>query len=193
VAILPIPEKLSTASPPSGAPGDYLIFVGAPSHLPNRFAIEWIVRQFGPAYRARFGSARILLVGKGTEAYSDERSRIEGLGFVSDERLDQLIRDAAGLLCPIEHGSGIKIKLLDAISRGCPIFATEFSLRGYEPLAIAPLLSANDPAASAKAVHRVIADPIAWREQRDALRAHYDALTRTGKSLADLVCDVELA
>ncbi|HEY5857707.1 MAG TPA: glycosyltransferase, partial [Aldersonia sp.] len=52
--------------------------------------------------------------------------RIEG--FVED--LEPVFARATAALAPLRFGSGIKIKMLDALSRGVPVLATDVSVDG---------------------------------------------------------------
>jgi glycosyltransferase involved in cell wall biosynthesis len=53
-------------------------------------------------------------------------------GFVSDQVLDDLHRNAALFICPVVLGAGIKIKMLEAASYGLPSAATSASLAGID-------------------------------------------------------------
>jgi hypothetical protein len=101
---------------------------------------------------------------------------------------------AVGVICPIVHGSGIKIKALEAIARGCLVFATEEALRGLDEFGIQPLLDIKDPAGSADRVLRVVSDPGYASDQRLRLGARYDTYCRNRQGrLASILRDLHLA
>jgi glycosyltransferase involved in cell wall biosynthesis len=155
-----------------------LLFVGSPRFRPNGFAIKWLVDEFAPLLYRNDPSVRILLAGSGTERVDAGAENVTGLGFVPDTELCHLMDAAVGVLCPIVHGSGIKIKALDAIARGCLVFATEEALRGLDEFEIRPLLDIKDPAGSADRVVRLASDPDYASDQRLRLSARYDAYCR---------------
>jgi len=49
-------------------------------------------------------------------------------GYVPD--LDQLLSSACALIAPVRFGSGIKIKVLEALARGLPVLTTSVGAEG---------------------------------------------------------------
>jgi glycosyltransferase involved in cell wall biosynthesis len=58
----------------------------------------------------------------------DNGNDISIQGFLPD--LTSFYRDAAVFVAPLRYGSGIKIKVLDAISRGIPVVLTSIANEG---------------------------------------------------------------
>ena len=109
-----------------------------------------LVEQFAPHLLRLDARVHVLLVGAGTEALDATAagsgpSNVQGLGFVTQERLEHLLRTCVAVLSPVVHGSGIKIKVLQSFAAGCPVFATEESLRGFEFMGVPPRLRLDDP------------------------------------------------
>jgi glycosyltransferase involved in cell wall biosynthesis len=52
------------------------------------------------------------------------------LGWVDD--LDAVLNESVALLSPLRTGSGVKIKVLEALARGLPIVATPAGVQGIE-------------------------------------------------------------
>lgn len=154
VALLPfepVPEA-ETAGPGEPrfpAPERYVVFLGSPGFLPNRYAIDWIRRALSPHLHAVDPGCRILLIGKGTADLAGAAPNVVGTGFVSDAELQRLLEGGVALLSPIRHGSGLKIKILDALSLGVPVIATEYALRGFGAFGITDVIDTADPAACA--------------------------------------------
>ena len=166
-----------------------LVFLGSPAFFANAVAIDWIVERFAPELARLRPELRILLVGKGTDRVQEGcPANVTGLGFVHTDELHRRLGGAAGLLSPVVHGSGIKIKVLEALACGCPVFATAASLRGYEFMALEPLLDVADPAGSARRVAAIAADPVRLAAYRTATAASWARFRsdRRGK-LADAV------
>jgi glycosyltransferase involved in cell wall biosynthesis len=171
-----------------------LLFVGSPRFSPNGFAINWLVREFAPLLYRSDPSVRILLAGSGTEQVQHDIANVVGLGFVPDNELHIVMDSAVGIICPIIHGSGIKVKVLEAIARGCLVLATEEALRGLDDFKIQPLLDVKDPNGSVERVMRLVADPAYATHQRTCLVASYRAYCgkRQGQ-LANIVRRVNAA
>jgi glycosyltransferase involved in cell wall biosynthesis len=123
----PAPEEYDGSYAPQ------FLFVGGADFPPNAFAIHWICSKLAPHLQMISSQVSILLVGKGVEKLAGTiASNVRPLGIVSDAELLRLLHSSAAIICPIVHGSGLKIKILEALSSGCPVFATAESLRGFE-------------------------------------------------------------
>ena len=120
-----------------------LFFCGPAWFQPNLEAIEWIVNELAPVLSK---DTKIKIAGKYTDELpqSLQRDNVEFLGFVSKEELYDLYKTSSAFLCPIVYGSGVKIKLTEAIGYGTPVIATPESLEGLDYLDIKPLIDRND-------------------------------------------------
>ena len=84
-----------------------------------------------------------------------------GAGVVVHGRADDLESHyAAADLCinPVRHGGGLKIKTVEALAHGRPLVATSHGVRSLESHAGEAFLVADDGAAFAAAIERLIDD-----------------------------------
>lgn len=127
----------------SGSDYNTLFFCGAMDFLPNKEAVEWIVEVLSTILPSNI---KIKIAGKGTENVPDswKKDNIEYLGFVSKEELYDLYRKSSAFICPIIYGSGVKIKVTEALSFGMPIIATSSSLEGLNYINIPVLIDRKD-------------------------------------------------
>ena len=137
-----------------------LTFVGAMSYPPNIAAVLTFVHEVLPRVRQRYPEVRFTVVGRDP----DERIRalgstpgVEVTGFVQDVR--PYLAEAAVVVLPMVSGSGIKNKAMEAFAMGRPVVATSLGVAGVEAEPGRDLLVADEPAAFADAVVRLIADP----------------------------------
>lgn len=193
VALLPLEPQATEAAPAepateAGPRAPYVIFVGSPSFLPNGYAIQWICEALAPALLEAAPSCSILLVGKGTQAIAGAGPNVVGEGFVDDDRLAALLAGAIALLAPIEHGGGLKIKILDALSAGLPVIATKRALRGFGAFDSTITIDTAEPGQAAQTIKRFVEDPGAQKAVRarvvDQVRAY--RTNREGR-IVDLV------
>ncbi len=56
--------------------------------------------------------------------------RINVSGFV--ESLDSIFAESDAMVCPMHLGSGIKVKIIDALANCCPVFASPEAIHGFE-------------------------------------------------------------
>lgn len=163
LALLPpicSPEALTAAQ--VGADPAYansVVFIGSPNHPPNAHALEWIISQFAPALTKAAPHLQIALIGGGTDKLAATASNVKGYGFVNSELLQSMLASCVCSISPVVRGRGIKVKVLDAIAAGCPIFAAEESLRGFELFGLHASINLDQPDSLAKAVAQLASNP----------------------------------
>lgn len=112
--------------------GPEFVFLGGLDFPPNADGLTWFLRECREAVLAAVPDFRLLLVGRGTDRTLPEAEpwgdRVRAAGWVDD--LDAVLAGAAGLLSPLRFGSGIKIKVLEALARGLPVVATPAGVLG---------------------------------------------------------------
>ena len=131
--------------------GPEFVFLGGLDFPPNADGLTWFLRECREAVLAAVPDFRLLLVGRGTDRDLPEAEpwgdRVRAAGWVDD--LDAVLAGAAGLLSPLRFGSGIKIKVLEALARGLPVVATPAGVLGLRVGAEQGCLVGDGPAALA--------------------------------------------
>lgn len=151
------------------------VFLGSLEFQPNRDALRWFLGTCREAVLEAVPDFRLVLVGRGSVDTLPEAAawgdRVRPLGWVPD--LDDVLLSAAGLLSPLQTGSGIKIKVLESLSRGLPVVATSYGVLGLEVDEDAGCLVADDAAGLAAAL-AVVAEPAANAVLSAAARRRWD-------------------
>lgn len=119
-----------------------LFFCGAMDFQPNFEAIKWLANVLRPTLDP---SIKIIIAGKGTDNVPNSwrYPNIEYLGFVSNDELSNLYCNSSAFICPIIYGSGIKMKLVEALGYGTPIISTKKALEGLNYIDIPPIIDLN--------------------------------------------------
>ena len=150
------------------------VSLGSLGFPPNRDGLTWFLRECRDDVLAAAPDFRLLLIGRGTDEppaeASDWGDHVRPLGWVND--LDDVLLSAAGLLSPLRTGSGIKIKVLEALSRGLPVVATPQGVLGLDVGPEDGCLVADTPGALARRLVEA-ADPVRNRELSDAAAASW--------------------
>ena len=139
---------------------DTIVFAGAMSFAPNVEAVTWFCREVMPLMRALRPGVRFRIVGRDPSPAVLELAEdpfVQVIGFVDDVR--PWLAGSAVVVVPMVSGSGVKNKLLEAMSIGRSIVTTSI---GVESLDVEPgrdLLVADEPAAFAEALDRLLGDP----------------------------------
>jgi glycosyltransferase involved in cell wall biosynthesis len=150
------------------------VFLGSLGFPPNRDGLTWFLRECRQEVLAAVPHFRLLLIGRGTNDPPAEAAawgdQVRPLGWVDD--LDDVLLSAAALLSPLRTGSGIKIKVLEALSRGLPVVATQQGVLGLEVGAEDGCLVADTPAGLARCL-LAATDPVRNRELSAAAAASW--------------------
>ncbi len=149
-----------------------LIFPGALTYPVNRQAMHFFLSKIFPRLRATDPQLTLSITGSTDHVPSDMLPRQPGVlltGYLADVR--PAIAESWACVVPLREGGGTRLKILEAMALGTPVVATS---KGAEGLAVTPeenILIADEPAAFADAVMRLLSDP--------ALRARLAANGRT--------------
>lgn len=109
-----------------------LLYIGNLKLKNNYLSILWFVRNvFSDIYK-RNKSINLNIIGDIDDSLKDELTRennnIKVMGYVED--LNREIQNAALIISPVLYGAGVKVKLIDAISRGQIVVANEKAIEG---------------------------------------------------------------
>lgn len=157
--------------------GLHLLFVGGFGHPPNIDSATWFSNSVMPLVRARNPAVRLSIVGSRPtpEILALTQPGIDVLGFVSDERLRELYREADVAVAPLRYGAGVKGKVIEAMARGLPVVTTAIGAQGIAG-ASELLFKGETPEELAEQV-LLAAEPTAARERAlralDYVESHY--------------------
>ena len=143
-----------------GADASDLLSIGTMYWPPNVDAVQWFVSDVLPLVREEKPDARLMVVGaKPTDAIIALGQRGSGVvvtGTVPDVRP---FADTCGVfVVPLRSGSGMRVKILNALSMGLPVVSTTVGAEGIAVTHGENILLADTPRAFADAVLRVLND-----------------------------------
>jgi glycosyltransferase involved in cell wall biosynthesis len=113
---------------PAGDP--VVSFMGNMVHKPNEEAAVYLLKEIAPLIRRAVPEVRFRIIG----SQPSERlsrlvgERVEVTGWVEDLR--PLVWESAVMLMPMQTGTGIKNKLLEAWASGVAVVATKYAIQG---------------------------------------------------------------
>jgi len=116
--------------------GNYLLFPGSLTFLPNLEGILWFLHHCFPHILKHYPDITLKITGPYDEKIKNKilkkYTNVVFTNIVSDDTMKSLLTHCLCVISPILSGSGIKIKNIEAIQIGVPIVMTEFSARGIE-------------------------------------------------------------
>lgn len=143
-----------------------LSFVASASGM-NREGLAYFTTQVMPLLGPAHPDLKLHVAGAICEVVADQAGVVK-IGYVSE--LAQLFERGAVSVNPVRVGTGINIKLLDALAHGIPVVTTEVGARGLpEGIRTAILVVGDDDAAGfARAIEHVISDRSVYDEWAEA-------------------------
>lgn len=147
----PLPPKPDTAN---------LLMFGTMSWPPNSDAVVHFADCIYPAIKQKVPEAQFQVVGANPPAAVSHLARdpsIQVTGFVED--LAPFCENAAVFVVPLRIGSGIRVKILDAMAMGLPVVTTSIGCEGIALRDQEDAIIADDPEEFAEAVIGLLRDP----------------------------------
>ncbi|HSV07643.1 MAG TPA: glycosyltransferase family 4 protein [Candidatus Binatus sp.] len=146
-------------APSEAAERGLIVLVGFFGHAPNVDAARWFVGDILPRVRAARPDARVALVGRepppAVSALA-EPGIVEVTGFVPDLR--PWLARAEVVVVPVREGGGVRGKVLEAWAAARPVVTTARGVAGLVAHDGENVLVADDGAAFAGHVSRLLAD-----------------------------------
>jgi len=157
--VVVVPNAWDAPAPLPPAEGPVASFVALLSWTPNVQAAVWFCREVWPRVVAEVPDARLQLVGRNPaeEVRALAGPSVEVTGTVPD--LDPWYARTRVALAPLLAGGGSRLKILEALAAGRPTVATSIGVEGLEDLVGRGVVVADDPAAMAREVARLLTDP----------------------------------
>ena len=153
--VIVVPMAVKQVGAPQPGDGRTVMFVGS-NTLPNVDAVEWLLAEIWPKVVKGCRRARLVVVGGVCQAVRSHGSEVHFLGRVED--LGDLYRDAAVIVSPLRSGSGLKVKLVEALGHGKAMVGTSVTFQGVEHLAGTAALRTDDADTFANLILKLLDD-----------------------------------
>jgi len=155
------------------------LFVASFAYEPNHRGLRFLLEEVFPRVWSELPDARLTLVGTGLHESPSSDPRVETRGFVDDLRT--AYAEASCAVVPLLQGGGTPLKLIEALAYGLPVVATARAAAALELRDGEHCLIAEDGAAFAAALVRVLRDgaPEIARRGRELVAERYTIETLT--------------
>lgn len=154
------------------------LFVGKLDVHQNQQAVRFLLNQVWPILGPHIAnSIKLTIVGSSPPRDVFQLANANNVSLEADasqDRLEQLFAEAHVLLAPVKGGSGIKLKVMDAIARGLPVIGSTDALVGYENSDQFAMV-ADTPSAYAGALSHYLRDTESWQRASKAASKLYIA------------------
>ena len=171
-------DQVPSLPPPEHNQPPVVMFTGNMSYQPNRHAAEWFAHEVFPALRKRWPTCSFHIVGR--NAKDCVQTRGSGVEIHSDvPDIFSCLEHATITVSPLQIGTGVKNKVIEAMAAGRAVVGTPLSFDGI------PITPGIDAAVASSTSEFV--------EKLDELlndRATLDAMATQGRKLARTQFDI---
>ncbi len=118
-------------------------FVGSMSWKPNADAVKWIINQIAPGLAKVMPDVKIHIAGSSMskKLLNQKIKNVIIHGKIAN--MQEFMSKHGTLIVPLKSGSGVRIKILEALSFGVPIISSEKGKEGIELIPKKHFLAAN--------------------------------------------------
>jgi succinoglycan biosynthesis protein ExoO len=174
--VIVAPHAVATVSTAQPGADDTLLFVGS-NTAPNIVGLDWFVREIWPAVREKRPQASLLVAGSVARGLGQPPEGVKMLGVAAD--LAPLYRDAGVVISPLFTGSGLKIKLIEALAAGKAVVGTTVTVQGVEDIVAGAMAREDEPARFAAELAALLGDAgkrmALAQAALDCARSHFSA------------------
>lgn len=155
-----------------------LIFSGNMSYAPNIHAVKWFVKKCLPIIQQKIPNTSFIIAGVNPSREICSLEKIPGVtvtGFVKS--MPKTLKQAHVAIAPMQSGSGIQNKILEAMASGLPVVTTTLGLGSLKAEPGREILIADSPDKFAKTVIGLLqnlglAKEIGYRARKFVVEKH---------------------
>lgn len=161
-----------------------LCYAGFLGWEPNVQGLLWFLEKVWPKLKATVPDLKLDIAGKNPDprlmSVVSQTLGVKLLGFVDD--LEDLYRGGRVAICPLQFGSGIKVKVANSMARGMPTVTTTVGAEGLDVHHGTHLMISDDEHSMAQSILTLLANDRLWSQisnsSRHLMRSKYtwDAL-----------------
>lgn len=169
-AVLTVPHAQPVTPAPLAAALPMRLLVAASYNDINVVGLEWLLRDVWPRLRAALPGAELVVCGNVVEKIAQRPAGVTFRGVVPS--LDEAYATSRAVLVPVPSGTGLKVKLVEALCHGRPVVTTPAGAAGVEAGDGTGVAVATDADAFVAATRRLLVDDAAWTAAAEAAAAH---------------------
>ena len=160
VTAIPFGINIPEHQDASEAPEKYSLYhLGAMDWMPNQESIAWLLDSVWPVVHREVPQAHLYLAGRKMPARLMQ-AHIDGVTIVGEvDDASRFIASKQINVVPLLSGSGIRVKIIEAMSMGKAVVTTTVGARGIDYTDGVNLLIANTPDDFARQIKRLVDDP----------------------------------
>lgn len=167
----PFPARCEVGGAPFVDRADVLFIAGwmGGLHSPNGDGLHWMITDVLPILAERHPGVRVLVTGESPpmELVRISPSNLVWVGTVPD--LGEVLDQVRVTISPVRFGAGIKLKVVDSLSRAVPVVATTVGAEGLEAKWNCGVRVTDDAEVFAQSIAELATQESAWTSVRREL------------------------
>ena len=164
-----------------------IFHIGSMEWQANEQGVMWFLKKVWPRVLSAQPNVKFHLAGKGL---SKTDPRFFQTGIVNHGEVDdaEVFMQSHGIMIvPIQAGSGIRIKSLEAMALGVPVVSTSIGAQGLTVESGTQMLIADDPEGFADGIIQLLLNPAASQEMTQQARAYVEQHHNLKRNTAELL------
>jgi len=164
-----------------------IFHIGSMEWQANEQGVMWFLKKVWPRVLSAQPNVKFHLAGKGL---SKTDPRFFQTGIVNHGEVDdaEVFMQSRGIMIvPIQAGSGIRIKSLEAMALGVPVVSTSIGAQGLTVESGTQMIIADDPEGFADGIIQLLLNPAASQEMTQQARAYVEQHHNLKRNTAELL------
>lgn len=164
-----------------------IFHIGSMEWQANEQGVMWFLKKVWPRVLSAQPNVKFHLAGKGLSK-TDPRffqSGIVNHGEVDDA--EEFMQNHGIMVVPIQAGSGIRIKSLEAMALGVPVVSTSVGAQGLTVESGTQMIIADDPAGFADGIIQLLLNPAASQAMTQHARVYVEQHHNLKRNTAELL------
>ncbi len=137
-----------------------LQYIGALDWLPNLEALEWFISKIWVVLKLKYPRLIFRVAGRNAKVSYIKYLKSNGVDFMGEVESSRDFLSQSGILVvPLFSGSGIRVRVIEAMNMGKPMILTSYAISGIPAENGKQLILADDEHSFAKSVELLLAEP----------------------------------
>lgn len=147
-----------------------IFFIG----FDNPFNVEGLEWFFDCVYPKLNSNIRIVLVGSASNRLKVKYANVDIIPFAPD--LDEIFENVKVSICPMFRGTGMKVKVVESMSKGLPVVCNERGVDGMPDKNMCGCIVTQDADIFAEQINLLIADKKYYEKKSFEIKSYYSAM-----------------
>jgi polysaccharide biosynthesis protein PslH len=158
--VVPVGVDLDVYSPTNEVEKPFnLVYVGSMDYYPNEDAILWFTTKILPMIKAQIPGTKLFIVGRNPSNKVRKLCNNDIIVTGTVEDVQAFIQQASVFLVPLRIGSGIRIKILQAMAMGKAIVSTSVGAQGIALTSGQNIVISDTPKEFSESVIHLLQEP----------------------------------